>query len=182
MAKQTQSDGGGGPPFNPKSAPTYPNDYNTRNKKPESNTGGMSFPKIPFWFWILLILIIMPLLCCCCCIYFCCCRGKSNDTPRRQASSNLRDEGGYPLTAPREPRSSGGGLQGFLGGMGGAAIGNTILGFFNRKGNAGASMPNSRPAGESGGFDDPPAYQTGPPGRSLYPSVNVKDEGGGGQW
>lgn len=152
--------GDDGPPFNPKHVPTYP-----EPRKPKS---GMNMPKIPSWIWILLVLVIIPMLCCCCCLYFCCCRKKKNSNPRRQNPSDLTETGDYVPTAP-----SSGGMKGFLGGLGGAAIGNTISNIFNR--NARAPVPNSVPQTD-GGFYDPPAYNP------TAPIQKKIDEGGGGEW
>lgn len=135
------------------------------------------FPSIPAWVWIVLILIVIPTLCCCCCLYFCCFR-KGGNGNRRQGSQDLPDEeaGGRP---PRRGILGGGGLNNILGGIGGAAIGNTVSNWFrNRRGGGGNQPPPPYPGEPTPGSPDKPQ----PGKRGMYPSVEVKDEGGGGGW
>lgn len=178
--KQTSMDDGGSQPFNPKNIPTYP-----QPKEPKRR----GFLKISFWVWLLLIFVILPILCCCCCLYFCCCRRKADKTSRRQGLSDLPEVGGAPSSG-----GNGDGLQGFLSkfftkyfidGIRDTTIGNIISSKFNRNQKAKEPLPNVVPAMDDvgGSSNDPPPYNINcPPSAPLYPSINVKDEGGGGVW
>ncbi|KAI1724050.1 modulator of levamisole receptor-1 domain-containing protein [Ditylenchus destructor] len=139
------------------------------------------FPSIPMWVWIALVLIVIPTLCCCCCLYFCCFRKKGNESNnRRQGPSDLPDEEGYGgQPPPRRGFGGGGGLNNIIGGIGAGAIGNSIGNWFrNKRGGGGGDQPPPAYPGE------PTPTAPGQPGHKggLYPSKEVKDDGGGGSW
>lgn len=177
------SDGGRQTPFTP-SKPDRGGEDRGRGGRPSPGKGF----SIPMWFWLLLVLVIIPLICCCCCIYCCCCRKKGGGE-RRQGPSDHPDPevgghrgggGGF----------GGGGLSSILGGIGGGAIANQIGGFFRGKGNRGNAPAGPPPpyvdptpnAGGRGGYEPGQPQSGSKGGRGLYPSAEVKDEGGGGSW
>jgi len=180
------SEGGRQTPF----TPSKPGKAEDRGRGGWSGSGGKGF-SIPAWFWLLLVLVIVPMLCCCCCIYFCCCRKKGGGE-RRQGPTDHPD----PELGHRGGMGGGGGggrrggaMSNFLGGMGSAAIGNQIGSWFNRRGNRGnapAGPPppyvDPTPNAGRGGYEPGQPQSAGKGGRGLYPSADVKDEGGGGGW
>ncbi|VDM50038.1 unnamed protein product [Toxocara canis] len=150
-----------------------------------------SLPKIPIWVWLAIICGLIPLLCCCCLCYCCFCRKSGrNASPRRQQPSDIETGGGM---GGRTREGGGrGGLNSFLGGLGGAGVG-SLAGRLLSGGGGGMFGRGRRDMGVSGGGmmdQGGGAYPAGPyhpppknedPG-GLYPNVPVADEGGGGSW
>lgn len=137
---------------------------------------------IPGWFWILLVLVIIPTLCCCCCIYFCCCRGKGAAARQPDAERG----GANPYVGGGGGGRGGGMMPGFLGGLGGGAAGNMLSNWMGggRRGGGGDAPPpyNPNPSQPASGYTPGVPSQQGGGGGGLYPSVPVKDEGGGASW
>jgi hypothetical protein len=71
------------------------------------------------------------------------------------------------------------GVGGFLGGLGGAGIGNLASNFFNKRRNDDVPM-----SGMGGGGGGAPYYPPEPAASSgaLYPNISVQDDGGGVSW
>uniref|UniRef100_A0AC35G1T1 TPM domain-containing protein n=1 Tax=Panagrolaimus sp. PS1159 TaxID=55785 RepID=A0AC35G1T1_9BILA len=179
LSKQTGGvpSGGGGDGRKPM-PPPKDDDYRPK-PKPE---GGSGFPKIPVTLIVTLVLIIIPLLCCCCCIYFCCCRNKGGQQPPA-GHADIEGGGGYPPNAGGGMNRGGGGrpgLGGFLGGFGGSAAASSIMNMIRNKNRGGAAGSVPADAGYTPGV--PIRHGENPEGKGLYPSVPVKDEGGGGSF
>uniref|UniRef100_A0A915EIE0 TPM domain-containing protein n=1 Tax=Ditylenchus dipsaci TaxID=166011 RepID=A0A915EIE0_9BILA len=183
LAKQSQV------PPDSRGEPFTPSDRGGKHPPSDKGGSGFSMPKIPMWFWLGLIFIIIPTLCCCCCLYFCCCRRKGaadgGASNKRQGPSDLPDEEyGGNRPAPRRGFGGGGGMQNLIGGIGAGAIGNTVSNWFrNRNAGGGGAGGGQSPPPATGGYGDyvPPGQKAGG-GRAMYPSAEVKDEGGGGGW
>uniref|UniRef100_A0AC34QTY1 TPM domain-containing protein n=1 Tax=Panagrolaimus sp. JU765 TaxID=591449 RepID=A0AC34QTY1_9BILA len=179
LSKQTggRPDSGRGKP----QPPPFSDDTGRKEKE------GMKMPGIP-WGWIaLLLLVVIPIVLCCCCIYCCCCRGRGGASGRTDDA-----EGGGPMMGgggPGPMPSGGGGgggrsagLGGFLGGMGGSAAMNGIMGLIRNRGGGGGGGGSSIPMNPPPYSPPAPGEGNNPTGKGLYPSVSVKDEGGGGSW
>ncbi|CAG9535425.1 unnamed protein product [Cercopithifilaria johnstoni] len=166
-------------------------------------------PRIPFWLWLIFIFFILPLLCCCCCLCYCCCRRKANsasNNARKQGPTNIENGGRVPVGGgggmmpmggggggmmPMGGGGRGGGLNTFLGSLGGVGLGHLASRFFG-----GGSKRRDVPANPDyqGGAVYPTApfqptrgYEagtrgTGTDGKQLYPTISVVDAGGGGGW
>uniref|UniRef100_A0A915PRU2 TPM domain-containing protein n=1 Tax=Setaria digitata TaxID=48799 RepID=A0A915PRU2_9BILA len=169
-------------------------------RKPDDDKKRGLLPLVPFWFWIVFVLIIVPVLCCCCCcLFYCCCCRKGHGTsssPRRQGHSDIEGdgrgligEGGDGGRAGRFTGGRGGGFNNLLGGLGGIGLGH-LAGQLLRGGDKRRNVPsapgyhdgNAYPAArfQPGGGRGGSSHGTTTGGKGLYPTVAVRDEGGGG--
>uniref|UniRef100_A0A0N5B792 TPM_phosphatase domain-containing protein n=1 Tax=Strongyloides papillosus TaxID=174720 RepID=A0A0N5B792_STREA len=129
------------------------------------NTAKTIFSKLGIVAWILLFLAIM-MICCCGCLYMCCCRSKSE--PQMDPEN------------PGQPRQGGGNpISGMLQSLGLARIIQMAIPFITNLIRGGGNRGNE-PSGGQGGYTPGVKTNSGP--TALYPSQQVKDEGGGGGW
>ncbi|KAL3097865.1 hypothetical protein niasHS_000600 [Heterodera schachtii] len=126
--------------------------------------------------WLLIFLVIVfvviPLACCCCCLYFCFFRKKDSGSNNR--TPHNAENGG---TGAERRGGTGLPLVGMLSGIGGAA--SNLFSKTRRRGAATDEGGGAQPA-------PPPPYspvsQDDKKSPSLYPSLPVKDQGGGGSF
>ncbi|CEF69843.1 TPM domain-containing protein [Strongyloides ratti] len=121
------------------------------------------FSKLGIFAWILLFALV-SMICCCGCLYLCCCRSKSS--PQNDPEN------------PDQPRQGGGNpISGMLQSLGIARIIQMAIPFIRNLISGGGS---NQPQGGQGNYSPGVKTNSGP--TPMYPTKQVKDEGGGGGW
>uniref|UniRef100_A0A0K0ENY4 TPM_phosphatase domain-containing protein n=2 Tax=Strongyloides stercoralis TaxID=6248 RepID=A0A0K0ENY4_STRER len=146
---------------------------------PSSDTGGKQgpdfgailgtvkkvFSKLGIFAWIILFALV-TMICCCGCLYLCCCRSKNSQQTDPENPDQPRQGGGNPIA-------------GMLQSLGLARIIQMAIPFIRNLISGGGNR-NNQPHGGQGGYSPGVKTNSGP--APMYPSQQVKDEGGGGGW